>query len=222
MQIELRNISKSYNGNRLMVLKDISLSVNQGDSIAITGPSGSGKSTLLNILGTLDYPTSGTVFINDQDITTFSETSLAAIRNTKIGFIFQLHHLLPQLNAIENVLLPVMAQENKASVEASKARALSLLEEVGLSDKATRFPSQLSVGECQRIAVVRAMINEPEIILADEPTGSLDQDAAGKLAELLFKIHKEHSPTLVIVTHSTELAQHAKTIYKIANGKLEV
>ncbi len=224
MQIELQNISKSYASNQSNpgreVLNGISLAVNPGDAIAIVGPSGSGKSTLLNIMGTLDIPTSGNVLFNNDPILSLPEPVLAEIRNRKIGFVFQMHHLLPQLNLLENVLLPVIPLKDKAKHKSSLARATELLQYVGLGDKTHQLPGQLSVGECQRAAVVRALINEPEIILADEPTGSLDHDSAERLGDLLFQIRKEHSLAIVVVTHSLELAVRMDTIYKLLNGKL--
>jgi lipoprotein-releasing system ATP-binding protein len=224
MQLELQNIHKSYYNNlrtpQRDVLNDISLGINSGDSIAIVGPSGSGKSTLLNIMGTLDIPSSGKVVFNHSDITTLSEPLLADIRNQKIGFVFQMHHLLPQLNLMENVLLPTIPQKDKTKKKAAITRAKELLNTVGLTDKWHQLPGQLSVGECQRAAVVRALINEPELILADEPTGSLDHDNALLLGELLLKIKKDYSLTMVLVTHSLELANLMNTTYKLINGKL--
>lgn len=220
MQITLSNISKSYHENQQVVLNDVSLTINPGDSIAITGPSGSGKSTLLNILGTLDVPTSGKVLFNNEDITTFEEKALARIRNKNIGFIFQMHHLLPQLNLLENVLMPVIPQRKNVIQSEVVSRAKELLDKVGLGGKLYQVPGQLSVGECQRAAVVRALINKPEVILADEPTGSLDHESAEKLGDLLLYLQKEYSLALVLVTHSTELAKRMHTIYTLINGKL--
>ncbi len=224
MQLELQNIHKSYFNNlgtpQRDVLIDVSLRINPVDSMAIVGPSGSGKSTLLNIMGTLDAPSSGKVWMNQTEITTLSEPKLAEIRNQKIGFIFQMHHLLPQLNLIDNVLIPTIPQKDNVKKKAAVARAKELLHTVGLSDKVHQLPGQLSVGECQRAAVVRALINQPELILADEPTGSLDHDNSLILGELLSKIQKDYSPSIVVVTHSPELASLMGTIYKLTNGKL--
>jgi len=224
MQIDIQNIYKTYGGvdNTPVrsVLNGVSLSIKQGDAIAIIGPSGSGKSTLLNIIGTLDSPTSGIVLFDGIEFSTLSEPALAGIRNRKIGFVFQMHHLLPQLNLIENVLIPVIPIKDKAKQKLSEARALDLLHSVGLADKISQLPGQLSVGECQRAAVVRALINEPEIILADEPTGSLDSDSAEKLSDLLFSIQKEYSLTMVVVTHSPKLASRMNTTYNLIKGSL--
>ncbi len=226
MIIELEKIYKSYNNNNLNsmsrnVLEDISLQINSTDSIAITGPSGCGKSTLLNILGTLDKPDSGIVKIDNEDISRFSEIKSAEIRNRKIGFVFQLHQLLPQLNLLENILLPTLVLKDNKLRDSAQSRAMDLLEIVGLTDKIKQYPGQLSGGECQRTAVVRALINKPEIILADEPTGSLDQESAEQIGNLLLKINKEQSVALVIVTHSMALAEKMNVIYKLNKGKLE-
>jgi ABC-type lipoprotein export system ATPase subunit len=220
--LELLNISKSYGNEHTIrdVLKDISLTVERGDTIAIIGPSGSGKSTLLNIMGTLDTPASGVVKFNGLEIHLLGEPALADIRNRHIGFMFQLHHLLPQLSLLENVLLPVLPQKDKALHKKALARAMDLLQLVGLSDKLSQFPGQMSVGECQRTAVVRALINEPELILADEPTGSLDQESAEQLGNLLLDLNKKLAVAIVVVTHSFNLAKRMTTTYKLSEGKL--
>ncbi len=224
MIIQLENIFKSYSNNsgspQRAVLEGISLTINTNDSIAIVGPSGSGKSTLLNMIGTLDKPSSGIISIEHEDISKLNDLKLAEIRNQKIGFVFQLHHLLPQLNLIENVLLPSLIIKDKKLRDSAYSRAMDLLKKVGLEDKIKQYPGQLSGGECQRTAVVRALINKPDIILADEPTGSLDQESAEQIGELLSNIHKEQNITLVIVTHSTELAAKMDIRYTLKNGKL--
>lgn len=224
MFVELQDISKYYgnkgNNSRREVLNNISLSVHPGDSIAIIGPSGSGKSTLLNIIGTLDTPTSGIVCFNDKEVNTLSEPALAKIRNQHIGFVFQMHYLLPQLSLIENVLIPAIPQKDKAKRKTAGARAMDLLNQVGLADKIHQLPGQMSVGECQRAAVVRALINEPELILADEPTGSLDHDSAEQLGDLLVEIKKNFSVAIIVVTHSSELAGRMNKTYRLISGKL--
>lgn len=224
MHIELQGISKSYISNygvpQRDVLNDISLEIHAGDAFAIIGPSGSGKSTLLNIMGTLDTPTAGKVMFDGNDIAQLPEHALFKIRNQRIGFVFQMHHLLPQLNLLENVLIPLIPVGDKSKHKASVVRAMDLLSQMGLADKIHQFPSQLSVGECQRTAVVRALINEPEIILADEPTGSLDHDAAGQLCDILLHIRKEYALAMVVVTHSTDLAKRMDSAFKLTNGKL--
>ena len=199
------------------VLKGISLKVKHGDSIAIVGPSGCGKSTLLNILGSLDSPTSGSIQLDAQELANLSEQELATIRNQKVGFIFQSHHLLPQCSILENVLVPTLAEKGKASLDAIE-RAKQLLESSGLEHRLSHRPSQLSGGECQRVAVVRALINQPSIILADEPTGALDHDNAETMTELLVKLNREDQATLIVVTHSMELAAKMGTTYKLQNG----
>ncbi len=222
--IELHNISKYYENKGLKetipVLENISFKVEAGDSVAIVGPSGSGKSTLLNIIGTLDNPSSGDVMINGVNIKSLNEKEISAIRNKNIGFIFQRHYLLPQLNILENILLPALPLRNKINQKKTLERALELLDKVEIPDKAYHLPGQLSVGQCQRAAVVRALINEPEILLADEPTGSLDNKSALALGELLLSINRIISCALVIVTHSYELADKMNIKYKLFGGKL--
>ena len=225
MIIELENIFKSYWNNsdspHRDVIKGISLIINAKDSIAVVGSSGCGKSTLLNLIGTLDKPSSGIVKFDNEDISSLNDSNLAEIRNRKIGFVFQLHHLLPQLNLLENVLLPTLVIKDKKLRLSARSRAMDLLKTVGLEEKIKQFPGQLSGGECQRTAVVRALINEPDIILADEPGGSLDQESAEQIGNLLSKINKEQNVALVIVTHSMELANKMHILYMLNNGKLE-
>jgi len=222
--IELKNISKQYQNAGLTSLREVlihvSLTIEQGDSISVLGPSGSGKSTLLNIMGTLDIPTSGTAWFMGKNTAELGENELAAIRNQQIGFVFQLHHLLPQFTLIENVLLPLLPEKDKGIRLKSRQKALELIDWVGLSDKLNQRPGQLSVGECQRAAVVRALIREPKVLLADEPTGSLDQESSERMGKLLLKINREQQVTLVLVTHSPELAAKTNTIYRIVNENL--
>jgi len=224
MLTELNHISKYYEqpGSeiRTLVLDDITLNIPESESMAIIGPSGSGKSTLLNILGTLDKPSSGKVIINGLSIESLTNDHLAELRNRFIGFVFQMHHLLPQLSLIENVLLPVLHQKEKSFQKDASERARHLLERVGLIDHFNKYPVQLSVGECQRAAVVRALINQPRLLLADEPTGSLDAGNAEQLGELLTELKKEEMFSLVVVTHSQELAQKMDKIYRLSSGKL--
>lgn len=224
MLAELQHISKHYEqpgtSNRNLVLDDISLQIADNERIAIVGPSGSGKSTLLNILGTLDKPTSGKVLLGGSPIDKMNENQLAEIRNSFIGFVFQMHHLLPQLTLLENVMLPLLPQKEKNIRKPAAKRALQLLERVGLSSLLHYYPSQLSVGECQRTAVVRALINQPKLLLADEPTGSLDAANASQLAELLTELNREQNVALVLVTHSLELASKMDKIYRLQAGKL--
>jgi len=225
MIIELDNIKKTYltgnTGIKREVLKGISLSVEKGDVFSIVGPSGSGKSTLLNIMGTLDKASSGNMKFDGKDISQFNDNQLAVLRNQKVGFIFQSHHLLPQLNVLENVLVPTIPIKDKVQKKLSMERALNLLEYVGLKDRMHQLPGQLSGGEAQRTAVIRALINEPEIILADEPTGSLDLDSTNVIGELLSKINREKNVALIVVTHSLSLANSIGNIYSITNGLLK-
>ncbi len=226
MLIDLQNISKYYENPgttiRRNVLKGISLQVNHGDSLAIVGPSGSGKSTLLNIMGTLDSPNSGKVYLNGQEIHSLNNNQLSEIRNRKIGFVFQVHHLLAQLNLLENVLLPTLVIQDKELRKNSEKRAMELLDSVGLADKIQQQPGQLSGGECQRAAVIRALINQPELILADEPTGSLDRSSAAHLAEILGKLNKDFKVAMVLVTHSMELARQMEAVYELSDGCLSL
>ena len=226
MIVELDKISKYYENDSLIsrrdVLNEISLSINAGESLSIVGPSGCGKSTLLNILGTLDLPTSGTLKIKGKSIQQFAEKELAEIRNKTIGFVFQLHHLLPQLTLIENVLVPTIPLNDKILQKSAMERSMNLLDSVGLADKIYQRPGQLSGGECQRAAVVRALINKPDLILADEPTGSLDQDSAEQMGELLLEINRKQNVAMVLVTHNINLAKKMNTIYKLDHGKLNL
>lgn len=224
MLAELRHISKYYEQSgsfiRNQVLDDISLQITDNERIAIVGPSGSGKSTLLNIIGTLDKPSSGILFLDESPVEQLNENQLSGIRNNFIGFVFQMHYLLPQLTLLENVLLPLLPQKDKTILKSAHERALYLINRVGLSNHLNRFPSQLSVGECQRTAVVRAIINKPKLLLADEPTGSLDSANAGQLANLLTELNLEQNVALVIVTHSMELAGKMDKIFLLREGKL--
>jgi ABC-type lipoprotein export system ATPase subunit len=226
MLAELRHITKYYepSGSSVLnqVLDDISLQINNNERIAIVGPSGSGKSTLLNILGTLDKPSSGNVFLEGNSVDQMNETRLAEIRNTFVGFVFQMHHLLPQLTLLENVLLPLLAQKDKSILKSANDRALHLIDRVGLSNHLHQYPSQLSVGECQRTAIVRALINHPRLLLADEPTGSLDAANSEQLTTLLAELNREQNIALVIVTHSMELAAKMDRIYQLREGKLSI
>jgi len=226
MLAELRNISKHYEepgGNgRNQVLDGITLLVPETGSIAIVGPSGSGKSTLLHILGTLDRPSAGKVILDNREVSTLDDAGLAMLRNRFIGYIFQMHHLLPQLTLMENVLLPVLAQKEKTARNPAIERAERLISRVGLKNLIHHRPSQLSVGERQRAAVVRALINQPRLILADEPTGSLDTENAVMLGQLLYELNHEQKTALVVVTHSMELASRMDSIYRLGSGKLQL
>ena len=224
MIVKLDNIHKSYlvgaSNIKNDVLKDISLSMDTGEYMTIIGPSGCGKSTLLNIIGTIDKPSSGSVLFDGNKIENYTEHQLANIRNQEIGFIFQSHHLLPQLNLIENILLPTIPIKDRSQKKLALERAHMMLEEVGLSKNIHQFPSQLSGGECQRVAVVRALINQPKLILADEPTGSLDEESTMSIGNLLTHINKEYNTALIVVTHSISLANMIGNIFNLTGGKL--
>jgi lipoprotein-releasing system ATP-binding protein len=218
MLLKLENISKSYSKDRV-ILDQLSLEINAGERVAIVGPSGSGKTTLLNLIGTLDRPDTGKMIFDGQDLSVMNDHQLAQFRNRKIGFVFQMHHLLPQLSLWENVLLPTLTNPALQGKE-TEERAKRLIERVGLSGVVSQKPSELSGGECQRTAVVRALINRPALLLADEPTGALDQKSSGNLTDLLIELNKEEGVALVVVTHSLEVAKKMDRIYRLENGKL--
>lgn len=223
MLLQLQNISKGYgepgNNNFRAVLKNLSLELNQGDKVAIVGPSGSGKTTLLNLIGALDLPDSGEVIFRGEKITSYSRKQLADFRNHHLGFVFQLHHLMPQLTAMENILFPVLPQGKVGKEQQEWAEYL--LQKVGIWEQRNQKPSEMSGGECQRTAVVRALINKPELILADEPTGALDEENATALTDLLIKLSDEENVTLVTVTHSSELAGLMERKLTLKGGQLQ-
>lgn len=202
------------------VLQGIDMSVEGGESVAITGPSGCGKSTLLNIVGTLDRPTSGEVFLEETNLAELDEKQLAGVRSSKIGFVFQSHHLLPQCTVLENVLVPTLTVAGRHTDESPVERAKRLLDRVGLAGRSDYRPGLLSGGERQRVAVVRSLINAPQLILADEPTGALDRATAETLIELLAQLNKEESLTLIVVTHSMHLASQLNRVLELQDGKL--
>jgi lipoprotein-releasing system ATP-binding protein len=214
--IDIKNITKSFGS--LQVLKGIDLHINKGEVVSIVGPSGAGKTTLLQIIGTLDQPDSGTVCIDSVDTTSLSRKKLADFRNKHIGFVFQFHQLLPEFSAIENIMIPayIAGTSNK---EAHK-KAAELLEFMGLSDRATHKPNELSGGEKQRVAVARALINNPAVILADEPSGSLDSKNKAELHQLFFDLRDKFGQTFVIVTHDETLANITDRTIKMADGLL--
>jgi lipoprotein-releasing system ATP-binding protein len=220
--IDVRQLSKTYEtpGEDIRVLARLDLSLAAGDTAAIVGPSGCGKSTLLNLLGALDRPTSGSIKIGDQDIASFSEEQAAAFRNHSLGFIFQQQHLLPQLNVLENVLVPRLAGDWQESASDTEMRARQLLETVGLSERLRHLPWQLSGGEKLRTAVARALINRPKLILADEPTGSLDPASTDTIADLLLALNRDQGVTLIVVTHNVALAKRMGKTFELRNGKL--
>ena len=213
-----REFPSAQKDESLQVLCGVSMQVETGETIAVIGPSGCGKSTLLNLIGTLDLPTSGILTFDGRDVTQLDDTELAALRNREMGFIFQSHHLLPQCTVLENVLIPTIAHRTVTNKD--KDRARRLLERVGLGERLTHRPGKLSGGERQRTAVVRALINKPKLLLADEPTGALDEATAGKLGELLVELNEEEKVTLITVTHSVSLASCMKRTVRLAEGKI--
>jgi lipoprotein-releasing system ATP-binding protein len=219
--LSVENVTKEYptRADPLVVLRGTSLSLNAGENLAILGPSGSGKSTLLYIIGTLERPTSGRITIGGHDITSLDETRLADFRNQQVGFVFQDHHLLPQCSVLENVLLPTIA--NGAARPAAVARARMLLDRVGLSQRLDHRPAELSGGERQRAAIARALIRQPALVLADEPTGNLDRTNAAAVGRLLLEMQQAENSMLVVVTHSQELASLFKRRMEIDEGKLK-
>jgi ABC-type lipoprotein export system ATPase subunit len=225
--LRMVGIKKSYDApagtKSIPVLNGIDFAMNSGEAVAIMGPSGSGKSTLLQIAGTLDSPTEGDVLLNGRSIARLKDGDLAEVRNREIGFVFQAHYLLPQCTVLENVLVPTLARrKSKIAGEAKTAekRAERLLTRVGLGHRLSHRPGELSGGERQRVAVVRALINKPLLLLADEPTGSLDHASADSLGELLSELNREEKVAAMVVTHSPELAKRMGTVFRLQDGKL--
>ena len=225
MILEAKGIHKVYNegSKALPVLKGIDLSIKKGGFVAVTGPSGAGKSTLLHILGGLDFPTGGSVLFDGEDISKISDLKLCRMRNKRIGFVFQFYHLLPEFTVLENVLMPALiGQKPKAKSQKSeiKSQAMELLIRVGLEERLSHFPAQLSGGEKQRVALARSLINKPEVLFCDEPTGNLDSRSGSDIASLIKKINLENKMTVVLVTHNLELARSADRIYHLKDGIL--
>ncbi len=221
MSLVVENLRKEYptRSGPLVVLNGVSLALKHGAAVAITGPSGSGKSTLLHILGTLDTPTSGSVKLDGADPFALAPKTLAAFRNRRIGFIFQDHHLLPQCSVLENVLVPTLVN-SEATATDTEAYAHELLNRVGLAKRLDHRPAELSGGERQRVAVARALIQKPALLLADEPTGNLDRTNAQSIGELLLELHTQHNTVLMVVTHSADLAKLLPTRFEMADGTL--
>jgi lipoprotein-releasing system ATP-binding protein len=219
--IRINDLHKTFikDNNQIHVLKGLNIEIPRGESLAILGVSGAGKSTLLHILGTLDHPTSGDVSFGGMNVFTWSEEKISAFRNQKIGFVFQFHNLLPEFSSLENVMMPALI--NRMSVKEAKKRATALLEEMDLGNRGTHKPGELSGGEQQRVAVARALIMEPDIILADEPTGNLDTETGKKVEDILVSMNKMRQITLIVVTHNKALAERMTGSIGLKDGKIE-
>lgn len=222
--LELNEVGKKYAGTdggpELFILKDVNLRVGRGEAVSIVGPSGSGKTTLLNLLGTLDRPDTGRLVLEGRDLAQLDEMELARVRNRSIGFVFQFHHLLPHLTVLENILVPTLASDDAEARGTALERGRALLKRVGLEHRLNHRPGQLSGGERQRVAVVRALINRPGLLLADEPTGALDRASARELGQLLRDLNREDGVTLIVVTHSLELAREMGRTLELVDGTL--
>jgi lipoprotein-releasing system ATP-binding protein len=220
--LEARELSMRFtggDGTPIDVLRDLSFTLEEGEAVAVTGASGAGKSTLLHLLGALDRPTSGEVLLGGRDVSRLDEDELAGVRNRHIGFVFQFHHLLREFTALENVMMPALL--SGASFDAAKVRARALLGEVGLDHRESHKPRQLSGGEQQRVAVARALVNEPLVLLADEPSGNLDTHTSERLHDLLFGLRAKRRLSLVVVTHNVDLAHRADRILRMQDGRLQ-
>lgn len=222
MSLVCRDVSKTYHDgdNHISVLDSVSFELARGEKIAILGSSGSGKSTLLHILGGLDHPTSGSVTVNQQVLSSLNSNALAALRNQQLGFIYQFHHLLAEFSAVENVAMPLMI--NGESKQSAEARAAALLDKVGLSHRIHHLPSALSGGERQRVAIARALVNNPSIVLADEPTGNLDNKTGAQIYALLCELSEQMGTSFIVVTHDIQLANAMDRVLVLTNGKLSV
>ncbi|MBP9020176.1 MAG: ABC transporter ATP-binding protein [Syntrophobacterales bacterium] len=218
--IKVSKLNKTFikDGKRIEVLKDLDLDVQRGESLSIVGASGAGKSTLIHILGTLDHPTSGEVIIGGSNVFRWGSEKLAGFRNRMIGFVFQFHHLLPEFSSLENTMMPALI--GGMAGRKAKEKAETVLREVGLGDRLAHKPGELSGGEQQRVAVARALVMEPEIILADEPTGNLDTETGGKIEDMLISLNRERGITLVVVTHNASLAQRMSRSIGLQDGKI--
>ena len=223
MLLEVIGVRKRYadaDGTEIEILRGLDLSLDAGETLAIVGQSGCGKSTLLNLIGALDRPDAGEIRLAGRNLGAASEAELAEVRSRELGFVFQLHHLLPQCSVLENVLVPTLVAGSLKRTEPAEARAKRLLERVGLSHRLTHRPGQLSGGERQRVAVVRALINEPKLLLADEPTGALDRASGANLSQLLVELNREEKVSLLVVTHSATLAEQMARIEELRDGRL--
>jgi len=219
--LEAKNVYKDYylGPRKLSVLKDVNITVNKGEVLAVVGPSGAGKSTLLHILGGLDEPTSGKVFLDGKDISHLNESQRSKTRNSRFGFVFQFYHLLSELNVLENVVLPALVRKNHKKKDVEN-KAKDILELCGLSQRLHHRPSELSGGEQQRVAIARSLINSPEIVFCDEPTGNLDSETGQQIKSLLWKLNKDKAMTVVLVTHAKELASDATRTIFLQDGEI--
>lgn len=217
--IQIKNLTKIFgDGVEIKALDGINLDIERGEFLAIIGPSGSGKSTLLNQIGILDTPTSGTILLDGVDVTEMSDKQRSKTRNKQLGFIFQYHHLLPDFNALENVMMPLLISGIKSSQAREVARRV--LDEVGLGDRMEHRPNQLSGGQNQRVAIARALVNKPSIVIGDEPTGNLDSKASENIYELLRKLNREHNQTFILVTHDERMAAKTDRIIRLVDGRV--
>jgi putative ABC transport system ATP-binding protein len=224
--IKVENLTKIYGSGEIAVtaLDDVSLTIAEGEFVAIMGPSGSGKSTLMNILGCLDRPTRGRYWLGGEDVSKLNKTQLARVRNRKIGFVFQSYNLLPRTDALKNVMLPLLYNTNghqSTNADERKTLALKALDMVGLAERVHHRPNELSGGQQQRVAIARALVNDPLIILADEPTGNLDTRSAEEIMEILQQLH-DRGRTIVMITHEPDLAAHAQRVFEIRDGRIDV
>ena len=217
--IQIKNLTKIFgDGVEIKALDGVDLDIKRGEFMSIIGPSGSGKSTLLNQIGILDTPTSGTILLNGVDVTKMSDKERSRTRNKELGFIFQYHHLLPDFNALENVMMPLLISGIKSSQARKVAR--KVLDEVGLGDRMKHRPNQLSGGQNQRVAIARALANKPSIVIGDEPTGNLDSKASDSIYELLRKLNREHEQTFILVTHDEQMAAKTDRVIRLVDGKI--
>lgn len=218
--IEVKNLVKNYvtGSSQLEVLKDVSFGIHAGEAVCLLGASGAGKSTLLQIMGTLDRPTSGQVLYRGEDVFALNDEKLSLFRNQKMGFVFQFHHLIQEMTALENIMLPSLIAGDETG--ASREEALKWLEFMGLGDRAEHFPHQLSGGELQRVAIARALIKKPEVLFADEPTGNLDSENSRKIQDLFFQLREQLGLTLIVVTHDMAFAEKFPRVFKVKDGRL--
>ena len=224
MKIEVSNLHKSYydgEGHKLHILKGLNFEIISGSTAAIVGASGTGKSTFMHTLGTLESIDHGNLYLDEKDLTSFTRNQAAKFRNESIGFIFQFHQLLNDFNALENVMIPGLIQHG-GTTGIIKKNAINLLEKVGLAERAFHKPSQLSGGEQQRVAIARALINKPRIVLADEPTGNLDEETGVQVMDILLRLNREHKTTFIMITHNPSLASKMQFQYRMENGQLHL